>query len=129
MKIVLLSLFLITDYLSIANDFTVSPKDTESRKALNFAIGRCNKMFREKLHIVISGANGDWESDFPSYQSVHAVKTAAMAYLHMDPSQANQFVLTINGVTLDESENLVELGILNGSMLVLEKTEVVNIAN
>ena len=72
-------------------------------------------MSQEKLHLAISGADGDWECDFPPHQPIHAVKTAAMAHLRMDLSQAKQFVLTFNGVALDESKNLVEIGIFSDS--------------
>lgn len=84
-------------------------------------------MTSEKLHLTISSANGDWEHDFPPNQPVHAVKTAAMAHLHLDPSQADKFILTLNGKPLDESMTLAELGITSGSVLILEPTGVTKI--
>lgn len=84
-------------------------------------------MPKEKLHLTISSANGDWEDDFPANQPVHALKTRAIAHLHMDPSQADQFILTCQGQTLDESKTLAELNILDGSILILERKDVTKI--
>ncbi len=84
-------------------------------------------MTTEKLHLTISCANGDWEHDFPPNQLIHAVKTTAMAHLHMDPSQASQFVLTLDGQILEEAKTLGELRIPNDSLLMLERKEVIKI--
>jgi hypothetical protein len=81
----------------------------------------------EKLHLTISSGNGDWEHDFTPNEPVHAVKTAAMAHLNLDPSQAEKFILTFNGKMLDESLTLAELGINSGSVLILEPTGVTKI--
>jgi len=82
---------------------------------------------KNKLHLTISSANGDWEHDFSPNQPVHAVKTMAMAHLHMDPSQADQFILTYNGQPLDESKTLAELNIPDGAILILERKDVTKI--
>jgi len=50
-----------------------------------------------------------------------------MAHLQMDPSQADQFIITYNGQALDESKKLDELNIPDGAMLILERTDVVKI--
>lgn len=84
-------------------------------------------MSNEKLHLTISSANGDWEHDFPPNQPIHAVKTTSMAHLHMNPGQADQFILSLNGQVLDESKTLSELGIPNGSVLILERKDVTKI--
>lgn len=84
-------------------------------------------MSKNKIHLTISSANGDWESDFSKNQPVHAVKTRAIAHFHMDPSQAYQFILTYDGQTLDESKKLAELGIPDGAILILERKDVTKI--
>ena len=81
----------------------------------------------EKLQLTISSANGDWEHDFPPHQPLHAVKTEAMAHLHMDPSQKDQFVLTYNGQVLNESQTLAEANIPDHSVLMLEKKDITKI--
>lgn len=84
-------------------------------------------MKKNKLHLTISSANGDWEHDFPENQPVHAVKTTAIAHFHMDPSQVDKFILTYDGQALDESNTLAELNIPDGSILILERTDVTKI--
>ena len=84
-------------------------------------------MSKDKLHLTISGANGDWENDFPPNQPIHAVKTTAMAHLHMDPSQADQFILTYNGQELNESSTLADYNLPDGATLILERGEVTKI--
>jgi hypothetical protein len=80
-----------------------------------------------KLTLTVSSANGDWEHDFSPNKPIHAVKTTAMAHLHMDPSQADQFVLTYNGQILNEGQTLEEAGIPDGSVLMLEKKDITKI--
>lgn len=84
-------------------------------------------MSKNTIHLTISSANGDWEDDFQKNQPVHAVKNRAMAHLQMDPSQADQFIITYNGQTLDESKKLDELNIPDGATLILERTDVIKI--
>jgi len=84
-------------------------------------------MENHKLNLTISSANGDWEDNFPNNQPVHALKTRAIAHFHMDPSQADQFILTYDGLTLDESRTLAELGIPDGAIIILERKDVTKI--
>jgi hypothetical protein len=85
------------------------------------------KMSKDKLHLTISSANGDWENDFSPNQPIHAVKTTAMAHLHMDPSQADQFILTYNGQEMNESKSLADHNVPDGAMLILERRDVTKI--
>jgi hypothetical protein len=50
-----------------------------------------------------------------------------MGRLKLDPSTADQFVLTFNGTALDESQTLRMLNIPANAVLVLERKEVVKI--
>lgn len=84
-------------------------------------------MQTNKIHLTISSANGDWEDDFPKNLPVHALKTRAIAHFHMDPSQAGQFILTYDGLTLDESQTLAELNIPDGAIIILERKDVTKI--
>lgn len=84
-------------------------------------------MQNKKIHLTISSANGDWEDDFPKNQPIHALKTKAIAHFHMDPSQADQFILTYDGLTLDETQTLAELGIPDGAIIILERKDVTKI--
>lgn len=80
-----------------------------------------------KIHITISTNAGDLEDDFPINQPLHALKREAMGRLKLDPSTADQFVLTLNGTPLDESQTLKGANVPENAVLVLERKEVVKI--
>lgn len=80
-----------------------------------------------KIQIIISTTAGDLEDDFPTNQPLHALKREVMGRLKLDPSQADDFVLVQDGEPLDESKTLGALGIEPGSVLTLERKEVVKI--
>lgn len=84
-------------------------------------------MSGNKIHITISTTAGDLEEDFPVNQPLHALKREAMARLKLDPSQADAFMITLDGTTLDESKTLAELGIQPNAVLLIERREVVKI--
>lgn len=80
------------------------------------------------IHLVISTTAGDLEDDFPQNQPIHALKTAVMARLKLDPSKASDYILTLDGIELDDSKTLAGLQIADGSLLILERREAVKIA-
>ena len=80
-----------------------------------------------KIHITVSTTAGDLEDDFPANEPLHALKRGVMGRLKLDPSTADQFVLTFNGTALDESQTLRMLNIPANAVLVLERKEVVKI--
>lgn len=84
-------------------------------------------MADNKIHLIFSTTAGDLEEDFPLNQSLHALKREVMARLKLDPSKADEFVVTLNGNTLDEGKTLRELSIPEGSVLIIERREVVKI--
>ena len=81
----------------------------------------------DKLHLIFTTNAGDLEDDFPANQPLHAVKRQVMAKLKLDPSKADEFLVTLNGNPLDESKKLGELGLSDGAMLVIERKEVIKI--
>lgn len=84
-------------------------------------------MSNNRIRITFSTTAGDLEDDFPVNQPLHALKREVMARLKLDPSQADQFVVVFNGNPLDEAKTLAELGIAAGSVLTIERREVVKI--
>jgi len=84
-------------------------------------------MADNKIHVIFSTTAGDLEEDFPLNQPLHALKREVMGRLKLDPSKADEFVVTLNGNTLDEGKALKELGIPEGSVLIIERREVVKI--
>ena len=80
-----------------------------------------------RITLIISTTAGDLEDDFPANQPLMALKKEAMARLKLDVSQADEFVLVLDGEVLDESKSARDLGIESGSVLTLERKEVVKI--
>jgi predicted Rdx family selenoprotein len=84
-------------------------------------------MAQNKITLTFSTTAGDLKDDFPMNQPLHATKREVMARLKLDPHQADQFIVTLNGNPLDEQKTLGELGIPAGSVLIIERREVVKI--
>lgn len=84
-------------------------------------------MADNKIHLIFSTTAGDLEEDFPANQPLHATKREVMGRLKLDPSQADQFVVTLNGNILDEGKPLGDLGIPAGSVLIIERREAIKI--
>ena len=80
-----------------------------------------------QIHVIFSTTAGDLEEDFSIHQPLHALKREVMGRLKLDPSQADQFVVSFNGNILDESKTLGDLNIPSGAVLVIERREVVKI--
>jgi hypothetical protein len=78
-----------------------------------------------ELEFVTTG--GDLRDKFPANQPLHAVKRQVMQRLGLDPSQADQFAVLRDGVELDESKKLSELGLTDGTVLFIERREVVKV--
>ena len=80
-----------------------------------------------QVHVIFSTTAGDLEEDFSLNQPLHALKREVIGRLKLDPSQADQFVVSLNGNILDENKTLGELNVPSGSVLVIERREVVKI--
>lgn len=80
-----------------------------------------------RIHLTFSTTAGDLEDDFPLNQPLHALKREVMGRLKLDPSQADQFVVTLNGNPLDEGKSLGDLGVPEKAVLVIERRDVVKI--
>lgn len=80
-----------------------------------------------RIHVTFSTTAGDLEDDFAVNQPLHALKREVMGRLKLDPSQADQFLVTLDGNTLDESKTLAELNVPENAVLVLERREAVKI--
>jgi hypothetical protein len=80
-----------------------------------------------KIHLTFSTTAGDLEDDFPANQPLHALKREVMGRLKLDPSQADQFVVTLEGNVLNESRTLADLSVPQGAVLVIERRDVVKI--
>ncbi len=84
-------------------------------------------MSQNKISLTFSTTAGDLKEDFPTNQPLHATKREVMARLKLDPSKADEFIVTLNGNALDEQKTLGELGIPADSVLIIERREVVKI--
>jgi hypothetical protein len=84
-------------------------------------------MPNNKIRITFSTTAGDLTEDFSVNQPLKALKREVMGKLKLDPSQADQFVVVLNGNVLDESKTLAELGIAAETVLTIERREVVKI--
>ncbi len=84
-------------------------------------------MANNRIRVTFSTTAGDLEDDFPVNQPLHALKREVMARLKLDPSQADQFVVTLAGNPLDEGKSLGSLGVAEKAVLVIERREVVKI--
>ncbi len=63
------------------------------------------------IKLTFATTAGDLEDVFPANQPLHAIKSEVMGRLKLDPSQADQFVITLEGNTLDEQMTLGQLGL------------------
>lgn len=74
-----------------------------------------------QIKITIESTSGSITDEFNPNLKINAVKTRSMAKLHIDPATADNYRLSIKGQTdpLPEDKSLDELGILDGSILVL----------
>ena len=81
----------------------------------------------DKVHLIFSTTAGDLEDDFPPNQPLGALKREVMGRLQLDPSQADQFIVTLEGNPLDEDKTLGELGLVDNAVLLIERREVVKI--
>ncbi|MHC4398741.1 MAG: hypothetical protein ACYTG0_03585 [Planctomycetota bacterium] len=80
-----------------------------------------------KITLIFATTAGDLEDEFAANRPLHAVKRTVMARLKLDPSQADQFVVTLDGTPLEEDKTLRELGLTDGTILTLERCNVVKI--
>ncbi len=80
-----------------------------------------------QINVTFSTTAGDLESNFSVNEPLRALKREVMGRLKLDPSQADQFVVTLSGNVLDEGKTLGELNIPPRAVLVIERREVVKI--
>lgn len=73
----------------------------------------------DQITLTIQSTSGEITHQFHGNQPIHAVKTIAMAQLHIDPSQAGQYRLVFEGNELDESKTLDEARVPDGATLLL----------
>jgi hypothetical protein len=81
----------------------------------------------KKIELEFVTTGGDLRDSFPANQPLQAVKRQVMQRLGLDPSQADQFAVLRDGVELDESKKLSELGLKDGTVLFIERREVVKV--
>jgi len=84
-------------------------------------------MANNRIHLTFSTTAGDLEEDFPVNQPLHALKREVMGRLKLDPSQADQFAVTLDGNLLDESKTLGDLNVPANAVLVIERRDVIKI--
>jgi hypothetical protein len=84
-------------------------------------------MKENQIELTFSTTAGDLVSEFPLNQPLHALKREVMGRLKLNPSEADQFVVTLNGNPLDEGKTLAELNLPPKAVLVIERREVVKI--
>ena len=73
------------------------------------------------IELTIESTSGSITEKVNPNQKIHALKTSSMAKLHIDPSTANNYRLSVKGQNepLPEEKTLEELSITNGTILVL----------
>jgi hypothetical protein len=81
----------------------------------------------KKIELEFVTTAGDLRDTFPANQPLKAVKLQVMRRLGLDPSQADQFAVLRDGVELDESKKLAELGLTDGTLLFIERREVIKV--
>lgn len=88
---------------------------------------RSKVMEKQRIHLTIGTTAGDLEDDFSLHQKLFALKREVMGKLKLDPSQADDFDVTLDGQILDENKTLEELGIPEDSILVIERKDAIKI--
>lgn len=66
-----------------------------------------------------SSAGGVIEKQYNVNEPIKAVKTSAMAGLHIDPATQGNYRLMLDGQQLPEDRTLAEAGVPNGATLIL----------
>lgn len=84
-------------------------------------------MAESRIEVTFSTTAGDLTDLFPLNRPLHAIKREVMGRLRLDPSQADQFAITLAGNVLDEAKTLGDLGVPAKAVLVIERREVVKI--
>lgn len=80
-----------------------------------------------KIKLSFASSAGDYEEEFPVNQPLKAVEKQVLAQLGLDPSKADDFVITLDGEVLDETKSLQELGLEDCTLLAVERREVTKI--
>jgi len=75
------------------------------------------------VKLVFAAETGRVEESFPVAEHLHTVKHTIMKRLELDPTKADEFVITLNGNTLDQGETLEQLRLADGTVLTIERRE------
>ena len=78
----------------------------------------------KKITLVFTTTAGNLKDSFPVDEHLYAVKHNVMKRMELDPAKAGEFVVTLDGKTLDQGETLEQLGLCDGAVLTLERREV-----
>jgi DUF4097 and DUF4098 domain-containing protein YvlB len=78
----------------------------------------------KKIALVFATTAGDVKESFPLSEHLYVVKQAVMKRLELDPHKVDEFVVTLNGKPLDQGETLEQLGLADGTVLIIERHEV-----
>lgn len=72
------------------------------------------------VELKIASGSGDLTDEFPQNQKAGPLKVSVMERLGLEPSAADEFRLILDDEALDESKTLKELGLEDGTCLILE---------
>ncbi len=79
------------------------------------------------ITLTFSSTAGDFTGEFPVDLILGDVKKRVMEQFGLDPSKADQVIVTLDGRVLDETKTLEELNLPDGAVLVIERKEVTKI--
>ena len=116
------------------DDFVVTLNGTtldqgETLEQLRLADGTILTLEQREVkgRLIFATTAGDLEESFPVNEHLHAVKCAVMERLGLDPAKVDEFVVADEGNILDQGETLEQLGLADGTVLTIERCEVVKI--
>lgn len=81
----------------------------------------------KKILLTFATTAGDVTKEFPLNQPLHAVKRSVMAQAGLEADRADEFIVTQDGLELDEQRTLGELGLADGTILMIEPRALVKI--
>jgi hypothetical protein len=74
------------------------------------------------MKLTFNTSAGNIEDDFPVERPLSSVKLDVMSRAHLEPNQADQYIIACDGATLDESKTLSDLSLSEGALLILWRT-------
>ena len=81
----------------------------------------------DKVDLIFTSNAGDFEDTFETDRLLSSVKAEVMVKLKLDQSKSDEYLVTFDGNPLDESKKLSEFKLSDGTVLVIERTEVTKI--